>query len=136
MWTDYTGKLGKNDIQLSLYAFEDGRVFGNYRLYSDAKNIIQLKGKSDSCTIHAAAYNAINEVQGSFTLHIFLDKAAKKDKTDGEYIAADNTRSDVRLFLSAMVAGTPEQRYDFLFGTTGEVEDFAATIKTSFYKQR
>ena len=43
-WTDFEGTLGKANIQLSLYRFDNGQLKGNY-CYKKHESKIQLTGQ-------------------------------------------------------------------------------------------
>lgn len=126
-WNDFEGKLGKSDIRLSIYLFENGNIKGNY-CYKKYETKIPITGQLKGNKIKLT--ELINSVEnGYFTAKIFTDD---QDRIEGEWISSDKTKTlELKLMLSSICYGTYENRYSEFDGTNDEVENFMKSIKSS-----
>lgn len=131
-WADYNGKMGDNEILLSIYKSADGNLSGNYRFVKDEKKIFLFTGNEKDCSYYLNVVDNKNKVLGKFLFRYTSDKIKKTDNYDGVYTDSNNKQAPLKLQLTTMVGGTLTQRYFELFGTTGEVDAFAEKIKAAF----
>lgn len=131
-WADYNGKLGDNEILLSIYKSADGKLSGNYRYVTDEKKTFAITGSVKDCTYYLDVVDNKNKTLGKFVIRYTSEKVKKTDNYDGVYTDTNNKQSPLKLQLGTMVGGSATQRYFELFGTTGEVDAFAEKIKAAF----
>lgn len=129
-WGDFSGKLGDREIALSIYRISGDVLSGNYRYTDNEQKPITVKGSIKDC-IYFLEVTGDKKEAGKFMFRYSFDKTKKEDHWDGRFTDADNKERTVTLRLSSMVGGTLTQRYDELFGTTQEVDSFAAKIRTA-----
>lgn len=125
-WNDYKGKLAGQEIQLSYFTNYNGTISGNYRFIKNENRVYTLQGNQQSCNFFVRVHDHQNQNAGSFTFIKWPDSLS------GHYKDAAGNTLAVHLLLHAMVGGSQAQRYGFLFGTTQQVDSFAAKIKTAF----
>ena len=126
-WVDFDGQIGKENIQLSLYRFENGEIEGNY-CYKKYETKIQLIGKIVGEKIEL---NEIlnNKVNGHFQGKIFTDTF---DKFEGKWSDSSNKKtSNFKLKLNSINGGTFKHRYLDFYGTDNDVEIFMKKVKKS-----
>lgn len=131
-WADYSGKLGDNEILLTMYKSADGKLSGNYRFVKDEKKTFAFTGNEKDCIYNLEVKGIEDKVNGKFAFRYTLDKIRKTDNYDGVYTDTNNSQAPLKLQLNTMVGGSLTQRYFELFGTTGEVDAFAEKIKAAF----
>lgn len=126
-WTDFEGTLGKTNIELSLFRFENGQIKGNY-CYRKYDRKIQLTGqiKGDQLIFT----EIIDGKPGAtFRGKVFTDNL---DRFTGTWIDPTETRSlDVKLTLASICGNDFDHRYTDFYGTDNETEQFMKLIKTS-----
>ena len=123
-WNTFEGKLGNNQIQLSLYLFSDGTIKGNYvARNSVTKNYVEGYSKANALFLHEKNSSAI------FKGNLFTDTL---DKFEGSWTDSLKNQSLQFYFtLSAINWGDFEHRYSDIYGTTDEIEDFMQKVKTA-----
>lgn len=130
MWNDFEGKIGNEDIQLSIYLFENGQIKGNY-CYKKYENKIQLTGQLTGNKIELTEF--INDKPNGY----FQGKAFtnKYDSLCGYWTDISKTKHlDLKLSLKSMGGGSFEHRYSDFYGSDKEVENFVKHIKSSIMK--
>lgn len=126
-WNDFEGKLGKADIQMSLYFFEDGQIKGNY-CYKRYGTKIQLEGQIKDSLIELTEFIK-GRTNGFIKGKLFTDSL---DKFEANWTDSSKTKMhDLKLTLSSICSGTYDHRYGDLFGTDEELETFVKHIKSS-----
>jgi len=139
-WGDFSGRLGEGNTTLSFYRLAGNALSGNCRFNGNTlasvseDNVFLIKGNLKDCNYYLDVINDNHETIGKFIFQYRHDKIKKTDNYVGTYSSADNKQSAVTLQLNSMVGGSLTQRYFELFGTTAEVDSFAARIKAAFIK--
>ena len=130
MWSDFEGKIGDKDIQLSIYLFENGQIKGNY-CYKKYENKIQLTGQLTGDIIELTEF--INDKpNGYFQGKVFTNNY---DSLCGYWTDISKTKHlDLKLCLQSMGGGTFEQRYSDFYGKDDDVENFVKHFKSSIIK--
>lgn len=119
-WNDFQGKLGKSNIQLSLFLFPDGEIKGNY-CYAKYGTKIQLHGQLSGNRIELAEFSG-ERPNAFFSGKVFTDSL---DKFEGTWTdSAGISSQEFRLSLTSVCGGTYEHRYEGLHGTDDDVEHF------------
>lgn len=126
-WTDFEGTLGKTNIELSLFRFENGQIKGNY-CYRKYDKKIQLTGQIKGNQLEFT--EIIDGKKGAtFRGKVFTDD---RDRFTGTWIDETETRSlDVKLTLASICGNDFDHRYTDFYGTDDETERFMKLIKTS-----
>lgn len=125
-WSDYSGKLNGKEIRVSLYRFNNNQVRGHY-YYTGTDNKIYLAGKIKGVEISLWAIvnkQAQSILQGKF----FTDSI---DKFEGVWCKKNSKKTPFKLGLNAVTGGSYKKRYEFLEGTTNQVEQFAKQVKVA-----
>jgi hypothetical protein len=126
-WTDFEGKIGKANIKLSLFCFENGTIKGNYS-YTKYETKIELIG---TLTVDKIVLTELinNKENGHFEGIVFTDN---QDRFEGTWTdEAKVKRVEFKLTLSAICGGNFKNRYLDFYGTTDDVENFVKRIKKS-----
>lgn len=131
-WADFSGVLNGRTVELCIYRETDGNLVGNYRFSNDDKNVFFVTGSEKNCSYTLNEMSDGNNLKSSFTFQYVSDKATKKDAYTGTHTDAGGKKVPVKLALGSMVYGSAKSRYGELFGTTQEVDSFAAKIKNAF----
>lgn len=129
-WGDFYGNIGDREIALSFFRVKDDSIIGNYRFTNNEKKIFAVQGVVSNCTYYLDAMDG-NVPAGKFVFRFTTDKTKKKEQYTGAFTSAAQEQSKLSLQLRTMVGGTLSQRYFELFGTTNEVDSFAAKVKTA-----
>lgn len=126
-WHDFEGKLGENDIQLSIYLLDSGQLNGNY-CYKKNENKIKFLGQITDDKIELS--ESLNErTKGYFKGKILTDSL---DWFEGTWWdSAGKRKLHFKLRLSSICSGLPDNRYSDLYGTDEDVERFMKRIKAS-----
>ena len=128
-WNDFEGKIGSDDIQLSLYCFEGGELKGNY-CYQLNPCKIELQGKLTGTKIELTEVG--NTINGTFKGLLTTDKLTC---IKGEW-KDKNHSNPFKLNLQAICSTPYEYRYSIAIeGTTNEVEHFVLQVKTAILQQ-
>lgn len=129
-WHDFEGTLGKTNIQLSLYRFEDGKIMGNY-CYKKYENKIELTGQiiGDKIILTELLNGKPN---GTFEGKVFTNNL---DRFEGTWSDSSNTNSiEFKLTLKSICGNNYKHRYSDFFGTDEDVEKFMKNVKSSILK--
>lgn len=129
-WGDFEGDAGNKKIVLSVFRLKEDSIVGNYRLADDDKKIFTVQGIISNCTYSLAAMDD-DKPAGKFVFSFTTDKTKRQEQYTGTYTSTTHEQSKLTLQLRTMVGGTLSQRYFELFGTTNEVDSFAAKVKTA-----
>ena len=126
-WIDFKGKLGKSNIQLSLFRFENGLIKGNY-CYTKYEKKIQITGKVIGDKIELTEF-LNDKVNGHFTGKVFTDNL---DRFEGVWSNQYKTKSlEFKLSLQSMAYSDYKHRYNELYGSDDEIEKFMKRVKNS-----
>lgn len=123
-WSDYSGNIEGKPVSMSLYRFSNNQVRGHY-YFTGNDNKIYLAGKIKGAEITLwAIVNKKSQamIRGSF----FTDSI---DKFEGIWIEKSSRKIQFKLHLNAVTGESYKKRYDFLDGTTKQVEQFAKQVK-------
>lgn len=124
-WTDFEGTLGKINIQLSLYRFENGKLKGNY-CYRKYESKIELTGQIIGDKIILTELMN-GKPSGNFEGKFFTDNF---DRFDGTW-SDDSKTSEFKLKLSSICGSDYKHRYSDFYGTDKDVEAFMKNVKNS-----
>ena len=126
-WTDFEGTLGKANIQLSLYRFDNGQLKGNY-CYKKHESKIQLTGQITGDKIVITEF-LNGKPNGRFEGKVFTDNL---DRFEGTWTDSSNTKSmELKLTLQSICGGEYDHRYSDFYGSDDDVEKFMKHVKTS-----
>ena len=126
-WTDFEGRLGKSNIHLSLYLFENGQIKGNY-CYKKNESKIQLTGQIAGDKIVITEF-LNGKPNGRFEGKVFTDNS---DRFEGTWTNSSKTKSiEFKLTLKSICGSDFDHRYSDFYGTDEDVEKFMSNIKTS-----
>ena len=126
-WNTFNGKLGNDEVQLSLYLFADGSIKGNY-VFKKHNAKIQLIGhpKANALFLTEVTNNNSKIV---FRGNLFTDTL---DKFEGTWVDSSQKKTANFYFtLSSINWGYYEYRYSDMFGTTLEIEAFMDKVKSA-----
>jgi hypothetical protein len=126
-WTDFEGTLGKANIQLSLYCFENGQLKGNYCYYK-YETKIQLIGQLTGD--HISITEMVNgKPNGHFEGRVFTDTL---DRFEGIWTDRSNNKSIAFALTIKSICGTDYvHRYSDFYGTDDDVEKFMTHVKAA-----
>jgi len=129
-WTDFDGKIGSSDIQMSLYLSQDGKLIGNY-LYTRFENKISLEGNISNNKIELTEY--VNGKANGYFSCVLLENNA----IEGNWFNADKTKNlGLKLHETSAVGGSPDHRYTDILGTDDEIEQFTKQVKSGIIKDQ
>jgi hypothetical protein len=131
-WADFSGTAGGKEMQLSFFRQANGMLTGNCRYLANEKDVLTVAGSITGCSYHLKLMNRNQQAAGILQFDYLYDSVKKEDRYTGSFTGPGNNRQPLELALSSMVGGSVTQRYNELFGTTEEVDSFAAKIKTAF----
>lgn len=122
-WNNFEGNLGNSEMQLSIYLFKDDSVKGNYFLkYTGPK--IQLIGQEKAKTIRLREMIR-NSPWGSFNGRL-IDSSNSFTGTWTDSGASQTLAFNLKLM--SKTAGSYEQHYPDLYGSTEDVESFMKKV--------
>lgn len=123
-WNTFEGNLGKIQIQMSIYLFNDSTIKGNYVIRdSTKKNLITGYKKGDTVVLKEVNSKAIFKgIVSTDTFDIF--EGTWLDRTE---VATKK----FKLYLSDIHGASYDNQYDDFLGTSEEVESFVFNVKTA-----
>lgn len=126
-WSDFEGTLGKSNIQLSLYRFNNGQLKGNY-CYKKYDSKIELTGQVTGDKIRITEF-LNGKPNGYFEGRVFTDSV---DRFEGTWTdSASKKTIAFKLTLQSTCGGEFNHRYTDFYGSDADVEKFMKRVKSS-----